>query len=256
MSSRESEHVFFSVNEQLIYPFWGSRWLSHHCDLIRPRRIEVVYFWRGSFTVCVSGGIDLVSWTNIIAALALCAVPTVVVSQAIPTATRRLDMQVGGYFSLANPGIASDQTIRYGHWSFKGGGGYATFDPSSHLGLELSASQIFGTEGVHERTYLIGPRIYTTMGRFTPYAKFLIGRGVFNFPNNMANKAFTVGSFGGGLDYRFSTSVYLRADYEFATWYGFGSKVTAFPGSLDPNTISIGAAYHFGGADPDCGCGR
>jgi opacity protein-like surface antigen len=176
-------------------------------------------------------------------------------SQAMPTAARRLNVQVGGLFSAANPGIASDATIVYGQMNFKGGGLYATIDPANHLGLEMSVRQVFGTEGVHERTYSAGPRFYLTRGRLMPYGRVLFGRAVFNFPNNIANQAFTEGSLGGGLDYRLSSTLYLRADYEYQRWFSFGTQVSAFPGSLSPNVASFGIAYHFGG-NANCECGR
>jgi len=193
---------------------------------------------------------------TIITAVALGLFPSLLMAQAMPTAARRLDMQVGGLFSIANPGIASDATIRYGHMNFKGGALYATLDPTNHLGLEMSARQVFGIEGVHERTYQVGPRFYATYGRFQPFAKLLFGRGVFNFPNDMANQGFTVGVLGGGLDYRLGPRLYLRADYEYQRWFGFGTQVNAFPGSLSPTVLSFGAAYHFGGGDAACTCER
>jgi hypothetical protein len=90
---------------------------------------------------------------TIVAALALGLFPSLLMSQSMPTAVRRLNVQVGGLFSVANPGVASDATIVYGQMNFKGGGMYATIDPANHLGLEMSVRQVFGTEGVHERTY-------------------------------------------------------------------------------------------------------
>ena len=86
---------------------------------------------------------------KLITALALGVFPSLLMSQAMPTAARRLNVQVGGLFSAANPGIASDATIVYGQMNFKGGGLYATIDPANHLGLEMSVRQVFGTEGVH-----------------------------------------------------------------------------------------------------------
>ena len=102
---------------------------------------------------------------TIIAALALGLFPSLLMSQSMPTAVRRLNVQVGGLFSVANPGVASDATIVYGQMNFKGGGMYATIDPANHLGLEMSVRQVFGTEGVHERTYSAGPRFYLTRGQ-------------------------------------------------------------------------------------------
>jgi opacity protein-like surface antigen len=192
---------------------------------------------------------------TIVAALALGLFPSLLMSQSMPTAVRRLNVQVGGLFSVANPGVASDATIVYGQMNFKGGGMYATIDPANHLGLEMSVRQVFGTEGVHERTYSAGPRFYLTSGRFMPYGKVLFGRAVLNFPNNFANQAFTEGSLGGGVDYRLTSLLYVRADYEYQRWFSFGTQVSAFPGSLSPSVASFGVSYHFGG-NADCECGR
>jgi hypothetical protein len=192
---------------------------------------------------------------TIITALALGLFPSLLMSQAMPTASRQLNVQVGGTFSMANPGIASDATIVYGQMNFKGGGLYATIDPADHFGLEMSVRQVFGTEGVHERTYDVGPRFYLTHGRFVPYGKVLFGRAVFNFPNNFANQAFTEGALGGGLDYRLNSVLYLRGEYEYQRWFSFRTQVAAFPGSLSPSVASFGVAYHFGG-NADCECGR
>jgi len=192
---------------------------------------------------------------TIIAALALGLFPSLLMSQSMPTAVRRLNVQVGGLFSVANPGVASDATIVYGQMNFKGGGMYATIDPANHLGLEMSVRQVFGTEGVHERTYSTGPRFYLTRGRFMPYGKVLFGRAVFNFPNNFANQAFTEGSLGGGVDYRLTSLLNVRTDYEYQRWFSFGTHVSAFPGSLSPSVASFGVSYHFGG-NADCECGR
>lgn len=192
---------------------------------------------------------------TVVTALAFGLFPSLLMSQAMPTAARRFDVQVGGLFSAANPGIASNATIVYGQMNFKGGGVYAIIDPANHLGLELSTRQVFGTEGVHERTYTIGPRFYLTRGRFMPYGKVLFGRAVFNFPNNFANQAFTEGGFGGGVDYRLTSLLYVRADYEYQRWFSFGTQVSGFPGSLSPSVASFGVAYHFGG-NGDCECGR
>ena len=192
---------------------------------------------------------------TIIAALAVGLFPSLLMSQSMPTAVRRLNVQVGGLFSVANPGVASDATIVYGQMNFKGVGMYATIDPANHLGLEMSSRQVFGTEGVHERTYSAGPRFYLTRGRFMPYGKVLFGRAVFNFPNNFANQAFTEGSLGGGVDYRLTSLLNVRADYEYQRWFSFGTQVSAFPGSLSPSVASFGVSYHFGG-NADCECGR
>jgi opacity protein-like surface antigen len=168
---------------------------------------------------------------------------TLAVAQAVPTAERRLNVQVGGMFSLANPGIPKDDSIYYGKWNYNGGGVYATFDPPTHYGVELGVRQIFG-DFVHERTLQVGPRYYKTFGRYVPYGKVMIGRGFFTFPNNIGSSSFNEIAFGGGVDYRLSPAIHVRADYEYQRWLGFANKVQGFPGALSPQVFSVGFAYH------------
>lgn len=163
--------------------------------------------------------------------------------QAAPTAEKRLDVQAGGTFSLANPGIPKGASVLYGRWSYGGGGVYATLDPSRRLGLDLEARQLFGMY-VTERTFLAGPRYYRSYKRYVPYGKVLFGRGAFKFPDGIGTLFLTTISFGGGTDYRVSSRVHLRGDYEYQRWLGFSNKVYNFPGPLTPQILSIGIAYH------------
>ncbi len=96
--------------------------------------------------------------------------------QASPTASRAGDLQIGAMFNLAN----SDYRPDY----FKGYGFYTTYDFMYHVGIEGEFHQINDpnpVDGVriYERTYEIGPRYVQHYGRFTPYAKVMYGRGVF-----------------------------------------------------------------------------
>jgi hypothetical protein len=92
---------------------------------------------------------------------------------------------------------------------------------------------------VYERTYEIGPRYYFTAGRLVPYAKFMVGRGVYNYSNNAANVAYNLIAGGGGVDYRLTRSLNLRGEYELQNWFGFPLA------PLRPGIVTIGVAYHF-----------
>jgi opacity protein-like surface antigen len=92
---------------------------------------------------------------------------------------------------------------------------------------------------VYERTYEFGPRVYITRGRLKPYAKFLYGRGVYNFPNNIANIAYNMYTYGGGADFQLLRSMNVRGDYEYQNWMGFPLS------NLHPSVVTIGVAYHF-----------
>lgn len=163
-------------------------------------------------------------------------------AQALPTATRAADLQVGGTFNFASP----DYTQK----TFKGFGVYSTFDFKNHFGVEAEFRQVndpSSSEGIYERTYEIGPRYVMHFGRLAPYAKVMYGRGVFNFPpaatnptgGAEANLAYNMWAGGFGTDYRLRRSINLRADYEFQQWVGFP------PHGLTPRVLTFGIAYHF-----------
>lgn len=159
----------------------------------------------------------------------------VLLGQASPTATRRADLQVGGGvvvdFSDYNPDPLSGFAI------------YSTLDLTNRLGGELAFHQAKTGSGdqLYERTYEVGPRYHRTYGIFSPYAKGMYGRGVFNFPFNTANLAYNLFAIGGGADVRVRPYLNFRIDYEHQSWRGFP------PQGLTPQLVTIGLAYHFPG---------
>jgi hypothetical protein len=178
--------------------------------------------------------------------LVLASASTLARAQAAPTATRRADLQAGGTFSIVYP------DYEYGTW--KGYGAYADLDLSHHLGVEFDLHDAPGNKPIlYERTYEIGPRYTRTIHeRYVPYAKALIGRGVFNFAGlnssgqtvNVANLAYNIYALGGGLDIHVKPYLNVRAfDFEWQNWGSFP------PNGLDPRLLSFGVAYHFHGGD-------
>jgi hypothetical protein len=155
--------------------------------------------------------------------------------QATSTASRRADLQIGAGFVIAN----SDYEVNY----IKGGAFYATLDLTNHLGGEFVIHQANSSIGdnVYERSYEIGPRYHRTYGRFSPYIKVMYGRGVFNFPKNVANLAYNMFAGGAGVDVRITRYLNVRADYEYQDWLSFP------PNGLSPQVYTIGVAYHFPG---------
>ena len=154
-------------------------------------------------------------------------------AQAKPTAARTGDLQLGvdyvGGKSDYNGGV-------------KGEGFYTTFDFTRRFGGEFDIHQANTSSGsVYERTYEIGARYYKNYGRVAPYAKVMIGRGVFNFPFGEANLAYNMFALGGGADVRITRYLNARADYEYQFWESFP------PNGLNPQLFTIGVAYHFPG---------
>lgn len=168
-------------------------------------------------------------------------------AQASPAATRAADLQVGASFDVTMPdyhGYGATPT-----W-FRGFGFYSTVDFRSHFGVEAEFHQVdaAGADNVaYERTYEIGPRYVRHYGRFAPYAKLMVGRGVFNFPPSpssketspAANLAYNMAAFGVGTDYHLRPWISLRADFELQRWFGFP------PQDIDPRAFRIGVAYRF-----------
>ena len=153
----------------------------------------------------------------------------------MPTASRAGDLQIGGGFVVGNSNYNFQNTL------LTGAAFYTTFDVRSHLGAEFNFHQAQGSGGqsVYERTYEIGPRVYLDRGGVAPYAKVLYGRGVYNFPNGVANVAYNMYTFGGGMDFLVTRSINIRADYEYQSWVGFPL------GTLHPSVATIGVAFHF-----------
>ncbi len=161
-------------------------------------------------------------------------------AQATTTASRLGDLQVGGGFTSAGSGYLTEAS------RYTGGFVYADFDFRQHLGAEFEIHQVYSPyndavgkpDQATERTYEVGARYLRTYGRLVPYAKIMVGRGVFNFPDNVANLAYNMGAGGIGADFKLKPYLNLRADYEYQHWFSFQQS------SLTPNLLSIGVAYH------------
>jgi len=104
--------------------------------------------------------------------------------------------------------------------------------------------------GMRQDTVEAGP-IYTwrRYARFHPYFKFLIGFGSMDFPQGAAtypdgkpydHDTRTVYAPGGGVEYRLTRSVDVRADYEYQFWPDFLGR-----NALNPHGLSVGATYSF-----------
>ncbi len=160
----------------------------------------------------------------------------IVSGQARSTASRKADLQVGVGFVSAD----SD----YEPQRLKGFAVYTTLDLTNHFGGEfvLHQANTATGSGLYQRSYEIGPRYVRTYGPLAPYLKGMYGRGVFNFPQSVANLAYNMFSGGAGVDLRILPYLNVRADYEYQKWMNFP------PRGLSPQLITIGVAYHVPGA--------
>src|ERR1035441_5043932 len=117
--------------------------------------------------------------------LAACALPPAH-AQSMPTVSRAGDLQLGGGFVFAH----SD--YNFTPIRLIGEAAYTDFAMRPHWGGEFNFRRVTSSQDstVRETTFEVGPRIFVTRWRFTPYAKVLYGRGVYNFSNNIANIAY------------------------------------------------------------------
>lgn len=184
---------------------------------------------------------------RLLLSLCLFSAATMLHAQATPTASRQGDAQVGGSFSSA----ASDYGKRFNGFNI-----YGDFDFTQHWGVEARFNYVKAPSPslLYEKTYEIGARYFRTYGRFVPYGKVMVGRGVFNYPPcpppaaqnvSCANLAYNMFSLGGGTDVRVLPWLNIRADYEYQDWPSFRGTPNGSSGGLTPGMISIGAAYHF-----------
>ena len=173
------------------------------------------------------------AWTLAAVAIGIASLSAVGSAQSMPTATRAGDLQIGAGFAFARSGYNFTPIHLFGE-NF-----YATFDLRNHWGVEADFHNVTADKSVYERTYEIGPRFFLSRGGVTPYAKVMFGRGVYNFPNSVANVAYNIYTFGGGIDLHITRSINVRGDYEYQNWAGFPL------GTLHPSVGTIGVAYHF-----------
>jgi len=120
--------------------------------------------------------------------------------------------------------MGSGYTLQYGQRKMAGIAGFVDLDTKRRLGIEAEGRwlEYHQTANVHAETYSIGGRYHFDVGRFQPYAKGLVGFGDFNFPYNYAHGRYLVVTAGGGLDFRLTRRIYVRAvDFEYQDWPQF-----------------------------------
>lgn len=200
-------------------------------ERVKLRKVDLSFHFRASV---LAGWVFIVSFVAVFGSL--------LHAQVRPAATRGNSFQAGATFDLAQPD--------FGASTLSGFGVYLTDDFRPHWGMEAEFRLLLAPNseaGIYEKTYEIGPRYSLNYGRFKPYGKFMLGRGVFQFPPDpqhpasgpSANLAYNLFAGGVGTDFRLRPSVNLRIDYEAQRWIGFP------PAGLTPRVLSVGVAYHF-----------
>lgn len=158
----------------------------------------------------------------------------------------------GGNQQLYVGGTFSDFDPDYGYQRLYGVGAFVDYNLSPRLGAEAEVRfhRFHQLNTIHEDNYLIGPKINYRHKRFVFYGKGLLGLGEFNFPYNAAHGGYFAVALGGGVDYRLTRRIYVRAEYEYQIWPGFVGPPDPLPvppqnrpNGLTPNGFSIGGSY-------------
>ena len=118
----------------------------------------------------------------------------------------------------------SGYSLQYGDRRLLGVSAFIDADTRRPIGLEAEGRwlEFHQSALVHAETYTLGPRWRFSMGRFQPYAKALVGLGVFHYPYGYGTDRDLVIAPGGGVDFRVTRRVRLRlADVEYQYWPQF-----------------------------------
>lgn len=157
-------------------------------------------------------------------------------AQVVPAAGgKTFSLDAGGLGSTFQPDYAGGASAGTSPNRLYGPGAYVDAHFTRWVQLEAEGRWMRFNEyrGIDENTYLIGPRVpIASFHGVTPYGKFLFGLG---------NGAFLTGNtlvlaYGGGVDYRLSRRLTLRAfDFEWQQW-----RVSP---TLYPSGYSVGISY-------------
>jgi opacity protein-like surface antigen len=157
---------------------------------------------------------------------ALIALPLLCALAAATLASAQVaESAVGGNQMVSAGVLGSAFQNNYGQRRLAGFSAFIDVDLNRHYGIEGEGSWLrwHQRDKVYIDTYLAGPRYqFNYIGRFRPYAKFLIGDGKFNFPYNYGYGNYFVMAPGAGIDFRLTPRIDWRvADFEYQVWPGF-----------------------------------
>jgi hypothetical protein len=139
-------------------------------------------------------------------------------------ASAQADVTAGGggrYIAVGAGGAFFNSN--YGQRWVSGYSIYADVNRDHRYGAEFRAQSLrFNQEqGIRETSYLLGPRMSFPHGNWLPYARVLLGGGIFNAPYNYAEGSYFVVAPGGGVDYVRGRFRYRIADIEYQAWPNF-----------------------------------
>jgi opacity protein-like surface antigen len=128
----------------------------------------------------------------------------------------------------------------------------ANFKVRPSLGLVADFSGFYPSSGVKEYTFLFGPQFSLQRGRFSPFARFLIGAshvsgdtiGTNNANLLTSNNSFSLAA-GGGVDYSITRRIAIRAGLDWLR-----NKFTPVDNQIPPPArnavrISTGVVFRY-----------
>jgi len=167
-------------------------------------------------------------------------------AQSTPTATQQLQLSafVAGTGTLTdlsggkNLGITAGADITVLH--------FRLFKPAFEI---RGTYPIDGGSISSQKNFLLGPKVEYPVGRFHPYADFLIGRGGIDYLNGgyiFGNLKYIssntlVYSPGVGLDYNLTHNLAIKADFQYPHW----DTPAVASGSISPKAFTLGGVYIF-----------
>jgi hypothetical protein len=116
--------------------------------------------------------------------------------------------------------------------------------------IEIRGTYPIAAGNVNKQKSLVaGPVIEYAVGRFRPYADFLIGKGAINYlsggyvfgTEKYISSSTVVYSPGVGLDYSITHHFALKADLQYQHW----EVPAAVSGHINPTVVSLGGQYMF-----------
>ncbi len=168
-------------------------------------------------------------------------------AQAIPTASRGLDLSAFGAVAGVDTGLSGGRNL-----SFVVGADLG-FVPVHGVRPTVEVRGLYPMDGgsiASQRSILFGPRAdFLLNHRLRPYGDFLLGRGQMDYqnggylfgPNVYVETTTNVYSPGGGVDYDLSQNLSVKADVQFQHW-GYSPTPS---GGLWSKVGTVGVVYHF-----------
>jgi hypothetical protein len=160
--------------------------------------------------------------------------------QAMPGASRPIEVQAGAGFSFASPDYGSEYAPYIKGITVYGD---ATYHRLMGIEAEVHYDSILTPDDIGENTYMIGPKVSFLHEQWVSmYAKGLGGLATFEYqpstypkPHSDSYGAFALG---GGIELHVSPHIFIRAiDIEQQWWPGFS------PHGLTPFVTTFGIAY-------------